>query len=185
MLHPGVWTQGPAAKLRLPSRICIILSANSDLQYVENYTKYDKNEDSEVHCLTGQDGRYQTFAGSRCHNLPRTYTAASRASLLGPLLFLLSEHRNSSMASKLKHRFNRISAISVLVLLAASGYWQLSNPSRSATQGSQPGQGRSGLHSMSSSMTTEEYQGLYDELGISKQIDGLEKIELLKKLECT
>ena len=38
---------------------------------------------------------------------------------------------------------------------------------------------------MSSGRTTEEFQGLYDELGISNQLDGLEKIELLKKLECT
>ena len=80
---------------------------------------------------------------------------------------------------------NRVSAISVLALLAALGYWQLSSRTGSATEGSRPGQARSGLSSMSSGRTTEEFQGLYDELGISKQLDGLEKIELLKKLECT
>ena len=70
-----------------------------------------------------------------------------------------------------------LGVVSALVLLAA--WWNSSTCS-----GSNLGSGQQTQHAMGSSRTTEEYQGLYDELGIAKQIEGLEKIELLKKLEC-
>ena len=55
MLHPGAWTQGPAAKLRPPNRICIMLSAPSDFQSVQESTEYSNSENSDVQDLTGQD----------------------------------------------------------------------------------------------------------------------------------
>ena len=70
-----------------------------------------------------------------------------------------------------------LGVVSALVLLAA--WWNSSTYGRSNLESGQQTQ-----HTMGSSRTTEEHQGLYDELGIAKQIEGLEKIELLKKLEC-
>ena len=33
MLHPGAWTQGPAAKLRLPNSDCIMVSTRFALTF--------------------------------------------------------------------------------------------------------------------------------------------------------
>ena len=33
MLHPGAWTQGPAAKLQLPNSDCIMGSTRFDLTF--------------------------------------------------------------------------------------------------------------------------------------------------------
>ena len=85
MLHPGAWTQGPAAKLRPPNRICIMLSATSDLQSVQESTEYSNSENSDVQGLDWPRlGRYQTFAGSRCHNRPTHMHGSQQSQPSGP-----------------------------------------------------------------------------------------------------